>query len=249
MEHERRWRELAECGSGTSIHDSVVICNPRHVRLGSDVTIEPLAVLMGAPEGELRIGSGTLIAPHAYLQGVGGLRVGAHVGVGAGVLMLTAVHAETPPGAPITAAPLRYGEIDVAHGCDLGVGSILLPGTRLGAGVQVGAGAVGARTTSAGRPNRRSTGTSPPHAWRRRLGRRPPHRVRRIGDLTRPDEADTPGAAGDRLSQCANSASQPDVTLDACRSSAAQASPPDAETTASPTSRGGPRSPEPQVSR
>jgi acetyltransferase-like isoleucine patch superfamily enzyme len=142
MEHEGRWRELAECGSDTSIHDSVVICNPRHVRLGSDVTIEPLSVLMGAPEGELRIGSGTLIAPHAYLHGLGGLRVGAHVGVGAGVLMLTAVHAETPPGAPITAAPLRYGEIDVADGCDLGVGSILLPGTRLGAGVQVGAGAV-----------------------------------------------------------------------------------------------------------
>jgi acetyltransferase-like isoleucine patch superfamily enzyme len=122
--------------------DSVVICNPRHVHVGSDVTIEPLAVLMGAPEGELRIGSETLIAPHAYLQGLGRLRVGEHVGVGAGVLMLTAVHAETPPGEPITAAPLRYGEIEVADGCDLGVGSILLPGTRLGAGVQVGAGAV-----------------------------------------------------------------------------------------------------------
>jgi acetyltransferase-like isoleucine patch superfamily enzyme len=142
MEHEGRWRELAECGSGTSIHDSVVICNPRHVRLGSGVTIEPLAVLMGAPEGDLRIGSGTLVAPHAYLQGLGGLRVGEHVGVGAGVLMLTVVHAETPPGEPITAAPLRYGAIEVADGCDLGVGSILLPGTRLGAGVQVGAGAV-----------------------------------------------------------------------------------------------------------
>jgi acetyltransferase-like isoleucine patch superfamily enzyme len=142
MGREGRWRDLAECGSGTSIHDSVVICNPGHVRLGSDVTIEPLAVLMGAPEGDLRIGSGTLIAPHAYLQGLGGLRVGEHVGIGAGVLVLTAVHAETPPGAPITAAPLRYGEVEVGDGCDLGVGSILLPGSRLGAGVQVGAGAV-----------------------------------------------------------------------------------------------------------
>jgi hypothetical protein len=77
------------------------------------VTIEPLAVLMGAPEGELRVGSGTLIAPHAYLQGLGGVRVGERVGVGAGVLMLTAVHAETPPRKPITAAPLRYGPIEV----------------------------------------------------------------------------------------------------------------------------------------
>jgi acetyltransferase-like isoleucine patch superfamily enzyme len=58
------------------------------------------------------------------------------------VLMLTSVHAETPPGEPITAAPVRYGTIEVADGCDIGVGSVLLPGVRLGEGVQVGAGAV-----------------------------------------------------------------------------------------------------------
>jgi acetyltransferase-like isoleucine patch superfamily enzyme len=134
--------ELAECGERTVIHPSAVIVEPAGVRLGSDVTIEPLAVLMGHPDGELEIGDGSLIAPHAYLQGLGGLRIGKRVGVGAGVLMLTAVHAETPAGDPITAAPLRYGAIEVGDGCDLGVGSILLPGTRLAAGVQVGAGAL-----------------------------------------------------------------------------------------------------------
>jgi acetyltransferase-like isoleucine patch superfamily enzyme len=56
--------------------------------------------------------------------------------------MLTAIHAETPPGDPITAAPLRYGAIEVGDGCDLGVGSMLLPGARLGPGVQVGADAL-----------------------------------------------------------------------------------------------------------
>jgi acetyltransferase-like isoleucine patch superfamily enzyme len=135
-------RRLGECGRGTTIHPSVVIVEPASVCLGHDVTIEPLAVLMGDARGELRVGSGTLIAPHAYLQGLGGLRIGERVGVGAGVVMLTAVHAEMPPGEPITAAPLRYGAIDVGDGCDLGVGSILLPGTCLGPGVQVGAGAV-----------------------------------------------------------------------------------------------------------
>jgi acetyltransferase-like isoleucine patch superfamily enzyme len=56
--------------------------------------------------------------------------------------MLTAVHAETPAEGPINAAALRYGAIEIGDGCDLGVGSILLPGTRLAAGVQVGAGAL-----------------------------------------------------------------------------------------------------------
>jgi acetyltransferase-like isoleucine patch superfamily enzyme len=37
---------------------------------------------------------------------------------------------------------LRYGAIEIGDGCDIGVGAVLLPGTRLGAGVQVGACAV-----------------------------------------------------------------------------------------------------------
>ena len=133
---------LAACGERTAIHPSAVIVEPESVRFGSDVTIEPLAVLMGSAEGWLEVGDGSLIGPHAYLQGLGGLRIGRQVGVGAGALMLTAVHAETPPGAPIGEAPLRYGTIEIGDGCDIGVGAILLPGTRLEPGIQVGAGAV-----------------------------------------------------------------------------------------------------------
>src|SRR5215213_3945811 len=113
-------RHFAACGEGTQIHESAVIVEPGAVWLGDGVTIEPLAVLIGHSDGELAIGDGTLVGPHAYLQGLGGLCIGAHVGVGAGVLMLTAVHAETPPGEPITSARQRYRRIDVGDGCDLG---------------------------------------------------------------------------------------------------------------------------------
>jgi hypothetical protein len=106
------------------------------------------------------IGDHTLIAPHAYPQGLGGLRIGCRVGIGAGVLMLTAVHAETPSGEPITAAPFVYRAIEVADGCDLGVGRVLLPGTRLAKGVQVGAndlidGRAGSSTTATARATSR----------------------------------------------------------------------------------------------
>jgi len=120
------------------------------------------------------IGDGTLVGPHAYLQGLGGLCIGAHVGVGAGVLMLTAVHAETPPGEPITSAPLRYRRIDVGDGCDLGIGSMLLPGASLGAGKQVGAGAGGSRAARPRRGHRRDTRTHAALARRRGLGPRAP---------------------------------------------------------------------------
>jgi acetyltransferase-like isoleucine patch superfamily enzyme len=133
--HERDAFErsnIAACGRGTVIDLGALILRPEYVQLGREVTIESLALLVGDPDGELCVGDGSLVGPHAYLQGLGGLRVGRQVGVGAGVLMLTAVHAETPPGAPITEAPLRYGSIEIGDGCDIGVGAILLPGVRLG---------------------------------------------------------------------------------------------------------------------
>jgi carbonic anhydrase/acetyltransferase-like protein (isoleucine patch superfamily) len=63
---------LAACGPGTTIHPSAVIVEPASVRLGSGVTVEPLAVLMGSPDSVLEVGDRSLIAPHAYLQGLGG---------------------------------------------------------------------------------------------------------------------------------------------------------------------------------
>jgi acetyltransferase-like isoleucine patch superfamily enzyme len=131
---------LAACGEGTVVETGAVILGAEWVHLGADITVSPMAVLVG--DGDLRIGDRTTIGPHTYLQGIGGIHIGADVGVGAGVIMLTSVHAETPPGTPITAAPIRYGSIEIGDGCDIGIGSALLPGTRLEPGIQVGAGAV-----------------------------------------------------------------------------------------------------------
>jgi acetyltransferase-like isoleucine patch superfamily enzyme len=55
--------------------------------------------------------------------------------------------------------PLRFGEVTVEDGCDLGVGAVLLPGVRIGEGAIVGAGSVVTRnippfTVAAGNPAR-----------------------------------------------------------------------------------------------
>jgi len=135
-------REWGSFGEGTVVEPGALILQPAHIHLGRNVYVSHLAYLSGDPEGELRIGDGTLVGPHCYLHGAGGLLIGKHVGIGAGVITTTSVHAETGPGSPITDAPLRYGRIEIGDGCDIGVGSILLPGAKLGDGVQVGAGAV-----------------------------------------------------------------------------------------------------------
>jgi acetyltransferase-like isoleucine patch superfamily enzyme len=173
---------LARCGDGTTVAPTALILRPEAVELGAGVTVEPFAFLEGDDEGELRIGDGTLIGPHTYLQGLGGIRIGRRVGVGAGAVLLTAVHAETAPGGPITDGPLRYGAVEVGDGCDIGVGALLLPGTSLGPGTQVGAGAVvrgrhAANSVIAGVPARRLRGRGDGD-WAKGLATTPPGRRR-----------------------------------------------------------------------
>jgi acetyltransferase-like isoleucine patch superfamily enzyme len=153
-------RGLGACGVGTVIEPGAVILGAEWVYLGAGITVSPLAVLVGDRDGELHVGDRTTIGPHTHPQGIGGIHIGADVGIGAGVAMLTSVHAEPPPGTPITTAPIRFGAIDIGDGRDIGIGSMLLPGTRLEAGIQVGAGAVvrgehPADTVIAGVPARR----------------------------------------------------------------------------------------------
>lgn len=134
--------ELGSCGPGTVIEEGVLVFQPQHVFLGDDVYVGHRAVLHGDTRGELRIGDGSWIGPDCFLHGAGGLTIGRRVGIGPRVAIITSVHAETPAGGAIIDAPLEFAPVNVGDGCDVGVGAILLPGTRLGAGVQVGAGAV-----------------------------------------------------------------------------------------------------------
>jgi acetyltransferase-like isoleucine patch superfamily enzyme len=77
--------DFAACGPGTAVHPSCVVVHPEAIWLRVDVTLEPLVVLMSAVDGHIRIGDRSLVAPQAYLQGAGGVRIGRDVGVGPGV--------------------------------------------------------------------------------------------------------------------------------------------------------------------
>jgi acetyltransferase-like isoleucine patch superfamily enzyme len=135
---------FAAYGTATVVEPFAVVIHPERIELGDDVYVGHFTLLDGGHlEGsKLILGSGCYLGSHCYVQGLGGVRIGEKVGIGPSVIMLTSMHAETPPGTPITAAPVRFGAIEISDGCDIGVGSVLLPGTHLGEGVQVGAGAV-----------------------------------------------------------------------------------------------------------
>lgn len=134
--------QLGALGEGCVLEDEVRVWHPQTVRLGAGVYVGHRTLLKGDTRGELIIGDGSWIGQECFLHSAGSIAIGRRVGVGPRVMILTSTHEESAPPAAIIDAPLRLQPVEVGDGCDIGIAAVLLPGTRLGAGVQVGAGAV-----------------------------------------------------------------------------------------------------------
>ncbi|WP_428262146.1 acyltransferase [Haliangium sp.] len=143
--------ELAACGEGVVFEPGALVFHPENVEIGADVYIGHYAILKGYYRNKICIGDGAWIGQQAYLHGAGGLTIGRRVGIGPGVRIITSTHSlPEDPRVPIMEGALNLAEVVIEDGCDLGVGTVVLPGVRIGAGVQVGAGAVVSRDLPAG---------------------------------------------------------------------------------------------------
>ncbi len=125
------------------------VWHPETITLGENVYIGHDAMLKGYYKGEMAIGDDTWLGQGVFLHSAGGITIGARVGVGPFVKMLTSTHAEAGRETSILASPLEFAPIMVEDDSDLGVGAILLPGVTVGRGAQVGAGAVVTRDVPA----------------------------------------------------------------------------------------------------
>jgi acetyltransferase-like isoleucine patch superfamily enzyme len=70
------------------------------------------------------------------------LRIGKAVGIGPRVVILTSEHEALDSDVPVYFTPLKFAEVVLEDGCDIGTGAIILPGVRIGEGAIIGAGAV-----------------------------------------------------------------------------------------------------------
>lgn len=134
---------LAACGEGTVFEAGAMVFHPENVHLGRDVYVGHYAILKGYYRNRLVIGDGSWIGQLAFLHAAGGLEIGARVGIGPGVKIVTSRH-QLPRDldVPIMDGPLDLAPVAIGDGADLGVGAIVLPGVRVGRGAQIGAGAV-----------------------------------------------------------------------------------------------------------
>jgi acetyltransferase-like isoleucine patch superfamily enzyme len=128
------------------IEEGVLIFHADHLVFGSNIYVGHQAILKGYHRNEMRIGSGTWIGQQCFLHSAGGIEIGANVGIGPGVRILSSQHRLTNPAIPILHEEIETAKVTIGDGSDVGVSAVILPGVTLGVGVQVGAGAVVTRS-------------------------------------------------------------------------------------------------------
>ncbi|KPK15214.1 MAG: hypothetical protein AMJ62_09955 [Myxococcales bacterium SG8_38] len=134
--------QLAQCGPDCVFEAGVLVFHPESIELGANVYVGHYAILKGYYKNKMRIGDETWIGQQAFLHSAGGIDIGARVGIGPGVRIITSFHREVGRDVPILSAPIELAPVVIEDDCDLGVGAVVLPGVRIGKGSQIGAGAV-----------------------------------------------------------------------------------------------------------
>jgi acetyltransferase-like isoleucine patch superfamily enzyme len=154
-----RTEQLAACGEDCVFEADVLIFHPENVHLGRNVYVGHRSILKGYHTNTMRIGDGTWIGQMSFFHSAGGLSIGARVGIGPGVIILTSNHAELGRATAPLLSPIETAPVHVEDEVNIGVGSILMPGVRIGIGAKIGAGSVVTRdvepyTVVAGNPAR-----------------------------------------------------------------------------------------------
>lgn len=144
-----RVEQLAACGDECVFEAGVLIFHPENVELGRNVYVGHQSILKGYYNSKMRIGDETWIGQQCFFHSGGGLSIGARVGIGPGVKILTSAHREAGRQTPILFSPIDFAPVVIEDDADIGVGAILLPGVTIGRGAQIGAGAVVAESVPA----------------------------------------------------------------------------------------------------
>jgi acetyltransferase-like isoleucine patch superfamily enzyme len=146
---EFRPEQFARLGADCVFEAGVLVFHPERIQLGRNVYVGHQTILKGYYKNDFEIGDETWIGQQCFLHAAGGLFIGAGVGIGPGVKVLTSQHEEAPRSLAIFNAPLQLAPVRIGDGADLGVGAIVLPGVTIGEGAQIGAGAVVTRDVPA----------------------------------------------------------------------------------------------------
>lgn len=135
--------KFRKLGRNVVFERGVWVFHAENIELGDNVYVGHNAFLKGYYKSLMRIGSNTWIGQNCFLHSGGGITIGDFVGLGPGVQILTLSHVvDQDLSRPIITREQEYRPVVIEDDCDIGVGSILLPGVRIGRGSMIGAGSI-----------------------------------------------------------------------------------------------------------
>jgi acetyltransferase-like isoleucine patch superfamily enzyme len=137
-----RPEQFRSIGPDCVLEAGVLVFHPENITLGCNVYVGHYAILKGYYQNELHIGDESWIGQQCFMHAAGGLRIGARVGVGPGVKILTSQHREAGRDIAVLFSPLELAPVSIEDDADIGIGAVILPGVTIGRGAVVGAGAV-----------------------------------------------------------------------------------------------------------
>lgn len=148
--------DLADLGVGAvgahvRVHETCVIVGLEAMRFGSNVRVDPFAVLTAAG-GTLTVGDFVHLSSHLFLSAGAGVEIGDFVALSVGVKLfsrsddysgeyLTNPTVPAEYTAPPPASPVRIGRHVI-----VGAGAVILPEVELGEGAAVGANSLVSRS-------------------------------------------------------------------------------------------------------
>jgi len=136
-------KDFKKIGDNVIFEEGVLVFHPENIEIGNNVYVGHNTILKGYYKSEMIIDNHTWIGQSCFLHSAGGIRIGKAVGIGPMVKILTSVHKDDGElSKPILFNDLEFGEVIIEDGCDIGIGSIILPGIKIGVGSIVGAGSV-----------------------------------------------------------------------------------------------------------
>lgn len=133
---------FAALGENVIFESGAMVFHPEQISIGENVYVGHYAILKGYYKNRMVIGDNVWIGQHCLLHSAGGLTIGTNVGIGPGVRITTARHAELGRDMPILFAALTEAPVVLKDECNIGVNAVILSGVTIGRGAQVGAGAV-----------------------------------------------------------------------------------------------------------
>jgi len=135
-------RNFKSTGENVIFEANVLVFHPETISLGTNVYIGHNTILKGYYLNEMVIGDHTWIGQGCFFHSAGGIFIGRAVGIGPMVKIITSAHKDDHLEIPVLHHELEFERVIVEDGCDIGIGSILLPGVKIGEGAIIGAGSV-----------------------------------------------------------------------------------------------------------